>query len=576
MADFGLAINEAVQPPGRRGRRHADLHGPRAGPRRDPPPRRPHRLWALGVILYQGLTGRLPFAGRDRAALFDEILAPRPEAPAPGRRRDPGGAGADLPEVPVQADDRPLRHGARTSPRTSGPGSPRPSPGRPPGRAGPRGRPRPPVVPKGCGRSTARTPTSSWPSCPAPADRDGLPESIRFWKARIEDRDRRRRRSASACSTGPSGGGKSSLVRAGLLPRLDRQHRGRSTSRPRPTAPRPRLLAGAPPACPGPARRRRAWSSRGRAPRGSARRRPDEDPARPRPVRAVAPRPPGRRRGRAGPRPPPVRRRPAPGARPGPRRLLDGRRPGSSRRARGPAWSRGPTPRPSSCSTPRTPGGVLERFGRACNRLTGPDGDPSAEEADASSTRPSPAGRPRRPGHPGPPEPLRRGRPADALDPATLEGPRRGIEGIGVTFLEEAFDLAVGPALLPGATARRREADPPGACCPPRRRTSGGPRDRRPSCAGVGIRRPAGGVRRGGADPRLAPPPDLARGRTRGRPASRGRDRVISSRTTTSSARSASGWSASRGPPDRAAPASAWPRSPRCGPGGRRRGGCPR
>jgi hypothetical protein len=53
---------------------------------------------------------------------------------------------------------------------------------------------------------------------PGPRDRDGLPDSIRFWKTRIEmDAD-------STFSVGliygPSGCGKSSLVKAGLLPRL--------------------------------------------------------------------------------------------------------------------------------------------------------------------------------------------------------------------------------------------------------------------------------------------------------------------------------------------------------------------
>ncbi len=54
---------------------------------------------------------------------------------------------------------------------------------------------------------------------PGPVDRDGFPESLRFWKTRIEETD--------ADSTfvvgliyGPSGCGKSSLVKAGLLPRL--------------------------------------------------------------------------------------------------------------------------------------------------------------------------------------------------------------------------------------------------------------------------------------------------------------------------------------------------------------------
>jgi len=56
---------------------------------------------------------------------------------------------------------------------------------------------------------------------PGPRDKDGLPESIRFWKHRIESR-------ADPSFTvgviyGPSGCGKSSLVKAGLLPRLARR-----------------------------------------------------------------------------------------------------------------------------------------------------------------------------------------------------------------------------------------------------------------------------------------------------------------------------------------------------------------
>ena len=53
---------------------------------------------------------------------------------------------------------------------------------------------------------------------PGPRGRDGLPESIRFWKARVEDR--RDGAFRVGLLYGPSGGGKSSLVRAGLLPRL--------------------------------------------------------------------------------------------------------------------------------------------------------------------------------------------------------------------------------------------------------------------------------------------------------------------------------------------------------------------
>ncbi len=56
---------------------------------------------------------------------------------------------------------------------------------------------------------------------PGARDRDGLPESIRFWKHRIESRDDPS--FTVGVIYGPSGCGKSSLVKAGLLPRLARR-----------------------------------------------------------------------------------------------------------------------------------------------------------------------------------------------------------------------------------------------------------------------------------------------------------------------------------------------------------------
>ena len=47
--------------------------------------------------------------------------------------------------------------------------------------------------PRVCDPSTSTTPTSSWNCLPGPRDRDGLPESIRFWKTRIETTDPTRR-----------------------------------------------------------------------------------------------------------------------------------------------------------------------------------------------------------------------------------------------------------------------------------------------------------------------------------------------------------------------------------------------
>ena len=54
---------------------------------------------------------------------------------------------------------------------------------------------------------------------PGPRDRDGLPDSIRFWKRKIEQIDPDLTFKVGLIY-GPSGCGKSSLVKAGLLPRL--------------------------------------------------------------------------------------------------------------------------------------------------------------------------------------------------------------------------------------------------------------------------------------------------------------------------------------------------------------------
>ena len=63
------------------------------------------------------------------------------------------------------------------------------------------------------------TPISFWDCSRARRDRDALPDSIRFWKRRIEETDADNTFSVGLIY-GPSGCGKSSLVKAGLLPRL--------------------------------------------------------------------------------------------------------------------------------------------------------------------------------------------------------------------------------------------------------------------------------------------------------------------------------------------------------------------
>jgi len=75
------------------------------------------------------------------------------------------------------------------------------------------------IVPKGLRSFDAHDADFFLELLPGPRDRDGLPDSIRFWKSRIEETDPDNTFSVGLIY-GPSGCGKSSLVKAGLLPRL--------------------------------------------------------------------------------------------------------------------------------------------------------------------------------------------------------------------------------------------------------------------------------------------------------------------------------------------------------------------
>jgi serine/threonine protein kinase len=75
------------------------------------------------------------------------------------------------------------------------------------------------IVPKGLRSFDANDAEFFLELVPGPRDRDGIPESIRFWKSRIEETDHEKT-FAVGLICGPSGCGKSSLVKAGLLPRL--------------------------------------------------------------------------------------------------------------------------------------------------------------------------------------------------------------------------------------------------------------------------------------------------------------------------------------------------------------------
>ncbi|MFN7765996.1 MAG: protein kinase domain-containing protein [Planctomycetaceae bacterium] len=253
VADFGLALRESD--PVRQG----DLAGTPAYMSPEQIRGEGHRvdvrsdIFSLGVVLYELLTGRRPFRGK-KDDLFHEILHSDPRPPrqvnaqvspelericlkALAKRaadrystaRDlandlrhvratewlPGSAGL---APPVATPLSPLSPAANTPPG----GTPSPlSPGpiSPPGSSPGSTSRTVPIVPKGLRAFDAGDAGFFLDLLPGARDREGLPESVRFWKRRIEPTEGERPFPVGLLC-GPSGCGKSSLVKAGLLPRL--------------------------------------------------------------------------------------------------------------------------------------------------------------------------------------------------------------------------------------------------------------------------------------------------------------------------------------------------------------------
>jgi serine/threonine protein kinase len=214
VCDFGLAVNENLQRLSK-GEVAGTLYYMAPEQVRGETNRLDGRtdIWALGVILYRGLTGRLPFWGSNPTECFDEILNREPRPPrqfgsvipaqlericlrclsklTSDRYLTAADLAADLRRWLSQANREPLAE----------PGTP--------------------ASPKGLRTFGSEDAGSFLSLLPGPRGSDGLPESIRFWKARIEDPEGLDTFSVGLVY-GPSGGGKSSFVRAGLLPQLDR------------------------------------------------------------------------------------------------------------------------------------------------------------------------------------------------------------------------------------------------------------------------------------------------------------------------------------------------------------------
>jgi eukaryotic-like serine/threonine-protein kinase len=186
-------------------------------------------IFSLGVVFYELLTGRPPFRSASALELLEQVTNQEPPPP----RQVDDALPKELERICLKAlskraaeryataqelaDD--LRHFLDELPQSSGQ-TPAPS------QAGVENVAAPPsdgrtikIVPKGLRSFDAQDADFFLELLPDPKDRDGLPESVRFWKSRIEETDPDTTFSVGLIY-GPSGCGKTSFVKAGLLPRL--------------------------------------------------------------------------------------------------------------------------------------------------------------------------------------------------------------------------------------------------------------------------------------------------------------------------------------------------------------------
>ena len=210
VSDFGLAVHESAQ------RR---LMGQRCGSPSYMSPEQVmglvHRMdgrsdiWSLGIILYELLAKRRPFRGESPEEIFDEIK----NTPVKPLRMISAEIDRELQRICLKCLNKSVRqrygscreliedltywldHSDQWSNAT------------------------PPLVIRGLRAFEARDAVAYLNLLPGQKDRFGIPDSIQFWKYRLEEP--KSERFSVGVLLGPSGSGKTSFIKAGLLPQLD-------------------------------------------------------------------------------------------------------------------------------------------------------------------------------------------------------------------------------------------------------------------------------------------------------------------------------------------------------------------